>query len=128
MLSVKGLTKVYENGVEALRGVSFDTPNCGMIAIVGSSGCGKSTLLNVLSGIDEKSDGEIFINGELCNPRDLKSTFASIYQDYKLIENLSVIENIMIAKELSTSDYTMEQIDELLVKLVIEKCKNAKLI
>ncbi len=128
MLSVKGLTKVYENGVEALRGVSFDTPNCGMIAIVGSSGCGKSTLLNVLSGIDEKSDGEIFINGELCNPRELKSTFATIYQDYKLIENLSVIENIMIAKELSTSDYTMEQIDDLLAKLGIDKCKNEKVL
>ena len=128
MLSVKGLTKVYENGVEALRGVSFDTSNCGMIAIVGSSGCGKSTLLNVLSGIDEKSDGEIFINGELCNPRELKSTFATIYQDYKLIENLSVIDNIMIAKELNASDYTMEQIDELLVKLGIEKCKNEKVL
>ena len=60
MLKVKNLTKIYENGVQALKGVSFDTPNCGMIAIVGSSGCGKSTLLNVLSGMDEKTDGEDF--------------------------------------------------------------------
>ena len=128
MLSVKDLTKVYENGVEALRGVSFDTPNYGMIAVVGSSGCGKSTLLNVLSGIDEKSDGEIFICGEKCNPREIKSTFATIYQDYKLIENLSVIDNILVAKELVASDYSIEQIDALLEKLGIFECKNEKVL
>lgn len=128
MLRVKDLTKTYENGVEALRGVSFDTPNYGMIAVVGSSGCGKSTLLNVLSGIDEKSDGEIFIFGEKCNPREIKSTFATIYQDYKLIENLSVIDNILVAKELVASDYSIEQIDALLDKLGIFECKNEKVL
>ena len=128
MLRVKDLTKTYENGVEALRGVSFDTPNYGMIAVVGSSGCGKSTLLNVLSGIDEKSDGEIFIFGEKCNPREIKSTFATIYQDYKLIENLSVIDNILVAKELVASDYSIEQIDALLEKLGIFECKNEKVL
>ena len=128
MLKVENLTKTYENGVEALRGVSFDTPNYGMIAVVGSSGCGKSTLLNVLSGIDEKSDGEIFIFGEKCNPREIKSTFATIYQDYKLIENLSVIDNILVAKELVASDYSIEQIDALLDKLGIFECKNEKVL
>lgn len=126
MLSVKDLTKTYENGVEALRGVSFDTPDCGMIAIVGSSGCGKSTLLNVLSEMDEASSGEIFISGEKCNPREIKSTFATIYQDYKLIENLSVIDNILVAKELNSSDYSLEQIEDLLFKLGILDCKNEK--
>lgn len=128
MLVVKNLEKTYENGVEALKGVSFDTPDCGMIAIVGSSGCGKSTLLNVLSGMDDASSGDIFIAGEKCNPREVKNSFATIYQDYKLIENLSAIDNIMIAKELSASDYSANQIDELLDKLGILDCKNEKVL
>lgn len=127
MLKVKNLTKIYENGVQALKGVSFDTPNCGMIAIVGSSGCGKSTLLNVLSGMDEKTDGEIFLDGIEQNPKHIKSTFATIYQDYKLIENLSTIDNILVAKELTNSDYSLEQIDNLLSELGIFECKNEKI-
>lgn len=128
MLVVKDLTKTYENGVEALRGVSFQTGDCGMIAIVGSSGSGKSTLLNVLSGIDDKTDGEIFFDGVQCDPKQVKSTFATIYQDYKLIENLKVVDNILVAKELACSDYSLEQIDELLDKLGILECKNEKVL
>ena len=117
-----------DNEVHALRGIDLLIEKGDSLAIMGVSGSGKSTLLNVLSGIDEKSDGEIFIFGEKCNPREIKSTFATIYQDYKLIENLSVIDNILVAKELVASDYSIEQIDALLDKLGIFECKNEKVL
>ena len=66
MLCVKNLTKTYGKGklaVQALKGISIDFPETGMVMILGKSGCGKSTLMNMLGGLDRPTSGDVYING-----------------------------------------------------------------
>ena len=67
MIEATGVQKVYAAGglrVRALRGVDLGVRRGEMVAIMGPSGCGKTTLLNVLSGLDDLSDGEVYVDGE----------------------------------------------------------------
>lgn len=67
MLEAKKLKKIYKTkkgvSVEALKGVSIQFPEKGMVFLLGKSGSGKSTLLNLLGGLDKYDDGEIVIQG-----------------------------------------------------------------
>src|SRR5687767_13180866 len=66
IIVAKGVHKTYDTGkvkVHALRGLDLSIRKGEMVAIMGPSGCGKTTLLNVLSGLDDISDGEIVIDG-----------------------------------------------------------------
>ena len=107
MLKLNNVYKIYENGTLAVRNASLEFPGYGLVAIIGSSGCGKSTLLNLLSNNDIPSKGELLYNDIPYNKVDkdiLNKDFAIIYQDFKLIENLSVYQNIMLSHELSNKD------------------------
>lgn len=128
MLQVNNLTKTYENGVKALKGVTFEASG-GLIALVGESGSGKTTLLNVLSGIDNKTSGDILIDGmDIGGARksDRLHMFATVYQDYKLIENMSVLDNLRVAVELAGIAFDEMEIDRLLDRIGIAECKREK--
>ena len=104
MIEATGVQKVYAAGglrVRALRGVDLAVRRGEMVAIMGPSGSGKTTLLNVLSGLDDLSDGEVRIDGEsIKGMSDRKRTrfraekMGFIFQSYNLIPVLSAIENI----------------------------------
>ena len=105
ILSVKNLQKIYEGKVShtALRHVSFDMEKGEFTAIMGPSGSGKSTLLQVISTIDEPTEGSVLINGK--NPHSLsqeelatfrRTELGFIFQDFNLIHTLTVEENIML--------------------------------
>jgi ABC-type lipoprotein export system ATPase subunit len=86
--------------VRALRGVDLGVGRGEMVAIMGPSGCGKTTLLNVLSGLDDLSDGEVYVDGEsIKGMSDRRRTrlraekMGFIFQSYNLIPVLSAIEN-----------------------------------
>src|SRR3712207_7572188 len=67
MIEATGVQKVYAAGglrVRALRGVDLAVRRGEMVAIMGPSGSGKTTLLNVLSGLDDLTDGEVYVDGE----------------------------------------------------------------
>jgi putative ABC transport system ATP-binding protein len=99
-----GLHKTYDTGkvqVHALRGVDLYIRQGEMVAIMGPSGCGKTTLLNCLSGLDDISQGEVFIEGNpLSNMSDRKRTryraekMGFIFQSYNLLPVLSAVENV----------------------------------
>ena len=101
MIEAAGLQKVYEAGglrVRALRGLDLGIRRGEMVAIMGPSGCGKTTLLNVLSGLDELSDGEVRVDGEeIGGMSDRRRTrfraekMGFIFQSYNLIPVLSAI-------------------------------------
>src|SRR2546427_5340288 len=96
--------KVYNSGavrVHALRGVDLDIRQGEMVAVMGPSGCGKTTLLNCLSGLDDLTEGEVFIEGVPLNKmsdraktkyRALRMGF--IFQSYNLLPVLNAIENV----------------------------------
>jgi putative ABC transport system ATP-binding protein len=104
MIEATGVQKVYDAGglrVRALRGVDLGVGRGEMVAIMGPSGCGKTTLLNVLSGLDDLTDGEVYVNGEsIKGMSDRKRTrfraekMGFIFQSYNLIPVLSAIENV----------------------------------
>ena len=104
MIEAMGVQKVYAAGglrVRALRGVDLGVEGGEMVAIMGPSGSGKTTLLNVLSGLDDLSDGEVYVDGEsIKGMSDRRRTrfrvqkMGFIFQSYNLIPVLSAIENI----------------------------------
>ena len=105
MLSVKNLTKIYhseQEGSLALNNISFDFPEIGFVAITGESGSGKTTLLNVLSGFLPYEEGDYFVNGVnflTLTDEDLelfrKNDIGFVFQDYHLVENHRVIDNLI---------------------------------
>ena len=104
MFEIKNLNKTYQTKycrVEALKDISFKLPNQGMVFIVGKSGCGKSTLLNVLGGLDKFDCGDIRCNNQSLSSFSLKdfdhyrnNYVGFVFQDYSLIPNLTVFDNI----------------------------------
>ena len=96
--------KVYNSGavrVHALRGIDLEIRQGEMVAVMGPSGCGKTTLLNCLSGLDDLTEGEVFIEGVPLNKmsdraktkyRALRMGF--IFQSYNLLPVLDALENV----------------------------------
>lgn len=119
MIVVKNLTKVYKSNrksVVALDNVSFTLPDTGMIFIVGKSGSGKSTLLNMLSGLDSFTSGKILAGrnslGKMTpeeKEKYLGSYIGYIFQDYRLIEDFTVRQNIELAADISDSGAQYEK-------------------
>ncbi len=124
MLSIRNLVKVYGRGklaVQALKGISIDFPETGMIMILGKSGCGKSTLMNMLGGLDRPTSGDVYINGtpfsSLSSQKldDYRNTYVGfVFQNFNIIENRTVYENIELALKLQNDKSDFESIDEAL--------------
>lgn len=129
MLEVRDLKKVYHDDSGdclALDGVSFKLPSKGMVFVVGKSGCGKTTLLNTIGGLDQFTSGDILVNNkglskfsvvELDNYRN--STVGFVFQDFCLIERLSVIDNIKLSLEFQSSTKEVD-FDKLLTDIGLE--------
>ncbi len=124
MLCVKNLTKTYGKGklaVQALKGISIDFPETGMVMILGKSGCGKSTLMNMLGGLDRPTSGDVYINGvpfsSLSAQKldDYRNTYIGfVFQNFNIIENRNIYENIELALKLQNHRSDFESIDEAL--------------
>ena len=105
ILKVEHVTKIYgsgENAVRALQDVSFTVPRGEFTAIVGESGSGKSTLLNCIGGLDDPTDGKVYINGtDLFAMTEKKRTIfrrrniGFVFQSFQLIPELTVEQNII---------------------------------
>jgi multiple sugar transport system ATP-binding protein len=93
-VSIRKLHKRF-GGVHAVKGIDLDIPDGEFTVLVGPSGCGKSTLLRTIAGLEEASEGEIAIGGEVVNdmrPRD--RDVAMVFQDYALYPHMNVGKNI----------------------------------
>ena len=112
MIEIKNLTKIYKSkyklDCKALDNVSFTLPDKGFVFIVGKSGSGKSTLLNMISGLDSYTSGDIVADGNSFKDmkkqdfdKYLSSYVGFIFQDYRLIDDLTIRQNIQIALDLS---------------------------
>lgn len=116
-MKVTNLSKTYPikrgEAVRALKGVSFDLPDEGLVFILGKSGSGKSTLLNLLSGLDNADGGEIIVGGKNVAKMSQSELDAYrngccgfVFQEYNLIPELSVRDNVMLALELKDGKQT----------------------
>ena len=130
MLELKEVNKYFNknkpNEIHVVNNVSLEFEKTGLIAILGPSGSGKTTLLNLIGGLDKVDDGQIYINGkEITNTsshtvdkiRNLNVGY--IFQDYKLMDNVSVFENVAVSlRMIGEKD---EKIIKEKVEFVLEK-------
>ncbi|MGI1690751.1 sugar ABC transporter ATP-binding protein [Thermoanaerobacter uzonensis] len=104
ILLMKEVSKSFP-GVQALKNVDFDLTKGEVHGLLGENGAGKSTLIKILTGVYQKDEGEIFLEGKpviINNPRDaLNLGIAAIYQELALQPYLSVAENIFLGHEIT---------------------------
>lgn len=135
MLRVEQVSKTYVTQfekVKALQNCNIAFPNKGLITILGKSGSGKSTLLHLLASMDMPSEGQIFYNGVDINAKEFdqeeykKEKIGLVFQDFHLIEELTVYENIKISLQLKKDEQTIK-VDHILTKMNIEDIKKHKI-
>ena len=115
MIQIENLTKIYNSRKKgshrALNNVNITLPNKGIVFVLGKSGSGKSTLLNLIGGLDKITSGSIVVDGnnisnfsekQLCNYRNTHIGF--IFQDYHLLEELTIYENIVLSLNLKREE------------------------
>ena len=96
LISLRNVTKIYENGSQALKNVSLDIENGEFVFVVGSSGSGKSTLLKLLLKEVEPTSGNIFINDENIEQISrkeipyLRRKIGVVFQDFRLLPSKTV--------------------------------------
>ena len=111
MLQVNGLTKSFGFGsdkLQVLKGIDLELKKGELVALMGPSGCGKSTLLNIIGGLLPGDGGEIDLNGRKYGKKgpssvvDVRRELVGwIFQDFHLLNNLSAVDNVAMALELS---------------------------
>lgn len=130
MIETKGITKKFQNETEiTYRDIKFESGKSYML--LGASGCGKSTLLNIIAGIISPTSGSVIIDGVNMTEKTQKEKdlfriqkIGYVFQDFKLIEDMTVADNIGILK-LEGVDTT--DADSLLKSLGIYEKKNSKI-
>lgn len=107
MLSLKNVNKYFnrhrKNEIHVINNVSLEFNDNGLVALLGPSGCGKTTLLNAIGGLDKIKSGKIYVNGKKISSKiDSKVdkirnlNIGYIFQDYKLVDNMSVFDNVAL--------------------------------
>ena len=97
-VEVKGVAKVYDNGLEALRNVNLSFPKGQLSTLLGPSGCGKTTLLKIIAGLLPRSGGEVLVKGKSVNGPGPERAF--VFQDFALLPWASVLRNVGFGLEL----------------------------
>ena len=98
---LKGIKKIYDGGVTAVHDVNLHIQDKEFIVLVGPSGCGKSTTLRMVAGLEDISEGELYIDGKLCNAVEPKDRdIAMVFQSYALYPHMTVRDNLGFALKL----------------------------
>jgi phosphonate transport system ATP-binding protein len=98
MLKIQNLQKIFPGGTAALNDVSFNVAKGEFVVILGPSGSGKTTLLNSINGLIEPTAGSILLEGQnvnFKNPAIARQYIGMIFQNFNLVTNLSVINNVL---------------------------------
>ena len=94
-VSLRGIKKIYDNKVTAVHSFDLDIADKEFIVLVGPSGCGKSTTLRMVAGLEEISEGELYIDDKLVNDVEPKDRdIAMVFQSYALYPHMTVRENM----------------------------------
>ncbi len=100
-LSLRQIGKIYQGGVVGARDINIEIEDKEFIILVGPSGCGKSTTLRMIAGLEEISEGELYIDDKLVNdmaPKD--RDIAMVFQNYALYPHMTVFDNMAFGLKL----------------------------
>lgn len=135
IVNTQALKKYYKlgnNTVKALDGVDFKVKEREFIAIIGKSGSGKSTLLHMIGGLDIPTAGKVFVGGRDLGEMDREQlavfrrrNIGFVFQNYNLVPDLNVYENITLPVELDGTPVDREFVDEILKLLNLEAKREA---
>jgi phosphonate transport system ATP-binding protein len=116
MLRIKGLTKRYRTGDLALKSIDLDVPDGQVMALIGPSGAGKSTVIRCINRLVEPTAGTVALNDTEITGlgstelRSVRRRMGMIFQDYALVERLTVMENVLSGDQLSVSAKLVAQV------------------
>ena len=135
MLTLKNIKKIYEQSDEAvLDDINLTFNRDEFVSILGFSGAGKSTLLNIIGGLDCKTSGKLLINGkDIYKYSDSnldyyrKNNVGFIFQNYNLIEHLTVYENVMLPLLLTNYKNKHKRVLKMLDKVGLKDKKDSKI-
>ena len=97
----ENVTKIYDNGVEAVKNVNLTVKDKEFLVLVGPSGCGKSTTLRMVAGLEDITYGKIYIGNRLVNNVEPKARdIAMVFQNYALYPHMSVYDNMAFGLKL----------------------------
>jgi putative ABC transport system ATP-binding protein len=119
-IELKNVKKTYHMGevvIKAVDDVSFDIDKGEFAIVVGASGAGKSTILNLLGGMDQVTDGSIYVDGSEISKYDKKlltqyrrDDIGFVFQFYNLVQNLNALENVELAVEICKNPMDPEEV------------------
>ncbi|MHB2170052.1 ABC transporter ATP-binding protein [Alsobacter sp. R-9] len=98
IVEVKGITKTYAGGIEALSGITLDFPEGRLTTLLGPSGCGKTTLLKIIAGLIPATSGTVIVDGRQVTGPGPERAF--VFQDFALMPWASVLRNVAFGLEL----------------------------
>jgi len=98
IIEVKGISKTYEGGVEAIKNIDLQIPRGKLTTLLGPSGCGKTTLLKIIAGLLPQSGGEVLINNKTVHGPGPERAF--VFQDFALLPWATVLRNVSFGLEL----------------------------
>ena len=103
-LSLQNVSKIYENGYEAVKDFNLEIEDKDFIIFVGPSGCGKSTTLRMIAGLEDISKGTLRIDNKVVNNVEAKDRdIAMVFQSYALYPHLTVYDNMAFGLKLKKS-------------------------
>lgn len=127
LLKIENISKMYQatNGeIEALKDINFAVDNGEFVSIIGPSGCGKSTLLSIIAGLEEKTSGKLYIDGEESN--GITSKIGYMLQKDSLLEWRSIYKNVIFGLEIKkiNTPENRKYVEELLKKYHLYEFKD----
>ena len=121
-IEFENVKKIYQMGevqIKALDGVDFTIDEGEFVVIAGESGAGKSTILNLLGGMDQVSEGSIFVDGNEISAYSAKELtmyrrydIGFVFQFYNLVQNLNVKENVELATQICKNPLDVDEVIE----------------
>ncbi len=119
MISLRGVSKIFDNGFTAVDKVSLEIKAGELVVLIGSSGCGKTTTMKMINRLIEPSSGQILIKGEdilKADPIELRRNIGYVIQEIGLFPHMTIAENIAVVPQLKkwSSDQIKKRIQELL--------------
>jgi multiple sugar transport system ATP-binding protein len=104
-IKLEHITKRYDDGYEAVKDMNLEIKDGEFVILVGPSGCGKSTALRMIAGLEDISDGELIIGGDVVNQKAPKDRdIAMVFQNYALYPHMTVRDNMGFALKLRKVD------------------------